>query len=301
MVNINDSIINFVFFKKGMGKRTDDELWSKIITGKRSWWDFDLKELLGYKGLIFSLVKRDIVSIYKQTILGPIWFLFGPLFTVFTYTFAFGTIAHISTDGIPAPVFYLSGTILWNYFQACFNGASNTFSQNANIFGKVYFPRLIPSISLIVSNLLKLGLQFLVFLFFCLYYLNKGEISMNKYMLLFPVLIIIMAIMALGIGLIISSLTVKYRDVNQLIGAFMMLLMYASPIIYPSSSVPLIIKPYLSINPIVPIIDTFRFAFTGAGDANLDGLIFSFLFSILVLFIGVLFFNRVEKNFIDSI
>lgn len=283
-----------------MSTKVDSEHWSKIISSKKGLFDVNLKELFEYRDLIFVLVKRDIVSIYKQTVLGPVWFLFGPLFTVFTYTFAFGTIAKISTEGIPAPVFYLSGTILWNYFQACFNGASNTFNSNANIFGKVFFPRLIPSLSLIISNLLKLGLQFLVFLLFCFYYFSSGSISMNAYVFIFPFLILVMAVMALGIGLIISSLTVKYRDVNQLIGAFMMLLMYASPIIYPSSSVPTILKPYLLLNPIVPIIDTFRYAFTGAGVPDLAGLIYSLLFSLIVLLIGVLFFNKVEKNFIDS-
>jgi len=274
--------------------------WTKVISSKSRILDIGLKELLEYKELIFVLVKRDIVSIYKQTVLGPIWFLFGPLFTVFTYTFAFNKIANISTDGIPAPVFYLAGTILWNYFQSCFNGASNTFQANVNIFSKVYFPRLIPSISLVISNLLKLGLQFLVFLIFVIYYSNKGLINPNIAILYFPILVLIMAIMALGIGLIISSMTVKYRDVNQLMGAFLMLLMYASPIIYPSSSVPAFLKPYIGFNPIVPIIDTFRFAFTGAGSINFYGLIYSSIFSILVLFVGVIAFNKVEKTFVDS-
>ena len=282
-------------------RNSDNNNWSKVITSKSKWFDLNLKELFEYRDLIFVLVKRDIVSIYKQTVLGPVWFLFGPLFTVFTYTFAFGTIAQISTDGVPAPVFYLSGTILWNYFQSCFNGASQTFASNANIFGKVYFPRMIPSISLVFSNLLKLLLQFIVFLIFCFYYFNKGEISMNYYVLIFPFLVILMAIMALGIGLIISSMTVKYRDVKQLIGAFFMLLMYSSPIIYPSSSVPDMLKPYISLNPIVPIIDTFRYAFTGAGHPNLYGLVYSLIFSVLVFVFGMLIFNKVEKNFIDSI
>jgi len=277
------------------------ENWTTVISSKNKWFDINIKEIIAYKDLIFVLVKRDIVSIYKQTVLGPVWFLFGPLFTVFTYTFAFSTIANISTDGIPAPVFYLAGTILWSYFQACFGGGANTFNANANIFGKVYFPRLIPSISSVFSNLLKLGLQFIVFLIFCIYYYNQGLIIPNWYVLIFPFLIIIMAVMGLGVGLMISSMTVKYRDVNQLIGPFMMLLMYASPIIYPSSSVPGLLKPYLSLNPISPIIDAFRYAFTGAGHISFTGLIYSMIFSVFVLFIGVLLFNRVEKNFIDSI
>jgi len=274
--------------------------WTKVISSKNNLFDINFREIINYKELIIVLVKRDLVSIYKQTVLGPLWFLFGPLFTVFTYTFAFNKIANIPTDGIPAPVFYLAGTILWNYFQACFNGASNTFNANANIFGKVYFPRLIPSISLVISNLLKLGLQFLVFVVFVIFYSNKGLIHPNVTILYFPILVIIMAILSLGIGLIISSFTVKYRDVNQLIGAFLMLLMYASPIIYPSSSIPNIIKPYIDLNPIIPLIDAFRYAFTGAGSLSNTGLLYSFICSVSFLLIGVVRFNKVEKTFIDS-
>ena len=275
--------------------------WTKVISSKRSWWDIDLKGVLDYKGLIFSLVKRDLVSIYKQTILGPVWFLFGPLFTVFTYTFAFSTIAQIPTDGIPAPVFYLAGTVLWNYFQACFNGSSGSFRNNAHLFGKVYFPRIIPSIALIISNLLKMILQFIVFLVFCFYYQSLGEIEMNGYVFLFPVLVLLMAILSLGFGLIISSLSVKYRDMNQLIGVFVTLLMYASPIIYPSSSVPSILKPYISLNPIVPIINTFRYAFTGAGSFEWTGIFYTATFSIIIFFIGLVMFHKVEKTFIATI
>lgn len=284
-----------------MKTNVESENWSKIISGKKSWWNIDLKGILDYKGLILSLVKRDLVSIYKQTILGPVWFLFGPLFTVFTYTFAFSTIAHIPTDGIPAPVFYLAGTILWNYFQACLNGSSSTFLSNAHLFGKVYFPRIIPSIALIISNLLKMMLQFIVFIVFCFYYQFLGKLEMNGYVILFPLLVLLMAILSLGFGLIISSISVKYRDVNQLIGVFVTLLMYASPIIYPSSSVPALLKPYISLNPIVPIINTFRFGFTGAGSFEWFGILYTSIFSIITLFIGLVMFHRVEKTFIDTI
>lgn len=284
-----------------MSKNIDSEHWSKIISAKRSWWDIDLKGVLDYESLIFSLVKRDIVSIYKQTILGPVWFLFGPLITVFTYTFAFSTIAHIPTDGIPAPAFYLAGTVLWNYFQACFNGSSGTFRNNAHLFGKVYFPRIIPSLALIISNLLKMMLQFIVFIVFCFYYQSIGEIEMNGYVMLFPLLVLLMAILSLGFGLIISSISVKYRDMNQLIGVFVSLLMYASPIIYPSSSVPSILKPYISLNPIVPIINTFRYGFTGAGGFEWTGLFYTTVVSIITLFIGLVMFHKVEKTFIDTI
>jgi lipopolysaccharide transport system permease protein len=284
-----------------MVEEGNNKQWSKVISAKKKWWDIDLKGVLDYKGLIFSLVKRDLVSIYKQTILGPIWFLFGPLFTVFTYTFAFSTIAHIPTDGIPAPVFYLAGTVLWNYFQACLNGSSATFLSNAHLFGKVYFPRIIPSIALIISNLMKMLLQFIVFVVFCFYYQTEGKLEMNGYVVLFPVLVLLMAILSLGFGLIISSVSVKYRDMNQLIGVFVTLLMYASPIIYPSSSVPSLLKPYISLNPIVPLINTFRYGFTGAGSFEWSGILYTFIFSILTLFIGLVMFHRVEKTFIDTI
>lgn len=279
----------------------EENKWTEIISSKNKLINFNFKEIWNYRDLILIFVKRDIVSIYKQTILGPIWFLFGPIFTVFTYSFAFGSIAKIPTDNIPAPVFYLAGTTLWNYFQACFNGASSTFTSNASIFGKVYFPRLIPSLSLVLSNLLKLGIQFITFIIFCAYYYYHNEIHPNIYVLLFPILVVLMALMSLGIGLLISSLTVKYRDVNQFIGVIMMLLMYASPIIYPSSSVPVFFKPYLNLNPISPIIDAFRFGFTGAGGFEINSLLYSFLFTLVVLFIGLIYFNKVEKTFIDTI
>jgi len=278
-----------------------EQNWTKIITAKKSWWDVDLKGVFEYRDLIGVFVKRDIVSIYKQTVLGPVWFLFGPLFTVFTYTFAFSTIAQIPTDGIPAPVFYLAGTTLWNYFQSCFNGVSSTFRGNANIFGKVYFPRLVTPISMMISNLMKLGIQLVVFILFCIYYSFQGKVDVSLNVLFFPVVIIVLGGIAMGLGLIVSSVTTKYRDVSQLLGVFMMLLMYASPIIYPSSSVPEMLKPYLMYNPISPLIDFFRFSFTGAGGYSIYGLLYSFCFAIVVLFFGVLLFSRAEKDFMDTV
>lgn len=275
--------------------------WTTEISAKQSWWDIDVKGVWEYRELIAVFVKRDIVSIYKQTILGPVWFLFGPLFTVFTYTFAFNTIAKIPTDGIPAPVFYLAGTVLWNYFQACFNGVSMTLKSNANIYGKVYFPRLVVPISVLFSNLLKLGLQLVVFLIFCFYYSHKGQISFSLDLSLFPILVLIMGLLAMGWGLIVSALSTKYRDLTNLLGVFLMLLMYASPIIYPSSSVPAILKPYLVYNPISPLIDCFRYAFTGAGSYDLNLLFYSLSVALLSLFVGVVLFSKAEKNFVDTV
>lgn len=276
--------------------------WTTIITSKRALLDVDLKGLWEYRELIAVFVKRDIVSIYKQTVLGPIWFLFGPLFTVFTYTFAFNTIAKIPTDGIPAPVFYLAGTVLWNYFQACFNGVSMTLKSNANIFGKVYFPRLVTPISILFSNLLKFSLQFIVFLCFIFYYnSNCNTLSFSIEVLLLPLMIFILGMLAMGWGLIISAFSTKYRDLTNLIGVFLMLLMYASPIIYPSSSVPAVLKPYLVYNPISPLIDCFRYAFTGAGSYSLNLFLYSFFISLFSLFIGVVLFNKAERNFVDTV
>ena len=278
-----------------------EEKWTKVIEPKGNWLDLKLKEVWDYRDLIIIFVRRDIVSIYKQTILGPLWFFLGPLFTVATFTLVFQNIANISTDGIPAPIFYLAGTTLWNYFSACFGGSSSVFLANAGIFGKVYFPRLVAPISQIIANLLKFFIQLLMFAVFWLYYYFKGEISINEYALLLPLLLIIMALMALGIGIIISSLTTKYRDLTYFIGFGLTLLMYATPIIYPASSIPESYQPYLKFNPLSPIIETFRFGFTGGGTFTWEGILFSTAFTIVVLFFGIVLFNKTERTFMDTV
>ena len=278
-----------------------EEKWTKVIEPKGNWLDLKLKEVWDYRDLIIIFVRRDIVSIYKQTILGPLWFFLGPLFTVATFTLVFQNIANISTDGIPAPIFYLAGTTLWNYFSACFGGSSSVFLANAGIFGKVYFPRLVAPISQIIANLLKFFIQLLMFAVFWLYYYFRGEISINEYALLLPLLLIIMALMALGIGIIISSLTTKYRDLTYFIGFGLTLLMYATPIIYPASSIPESYQPYLKFNPLSPIIETFRFGFTGGGTFTWEGILFSTAFTIVVLFFGIVLFNKTERTFMDTV
>ena len=277
--------------------------WSTIITPKTKWYHINLREIWEYRDLISIFVKRDIISIYKQTILGPVWFLLGPLFTVFTYTFLFSEVAHLSTDGLPGPLFYLGGTTLWNYFQACFNGASTTFTANAGIFGKVYFPRLITPISLLISNLLKLSLQFLVYLIFLVYYYQNlpGLVFHYELLYLAPVVIIVLAMIAMGSGIIVSSLTSKYRDLSMIVGIGITLLMYATPIMYPVSAIPELYKPFLYINPISPLIEVFRFVFTGTGVFNLSQLFYSFIFGLVVLIIGVFVFQRTEKTFMDTV
>jgi lipopolysaccharide transport system permease protein len=278
-----------------------EEKWTKVIEPKGNWLDLKLKEVWDYRDLIIIFVRRDIVSIYKQTILGPLWFFLGPLFTVATFTLVFQNIANISTDGVPAPIFYLAGTTLWNYFSACFGGSSSVFLANAGIFGKVYFPRLVAPISQIIANLLKFFIQLLMFAVFWLYYFFRGEISINEYALLLPLLLLIMALMALGVGIIISSLTTKYRDLTYFIGFGLTLLMYATPIIYPASSIPESYQPYLKFNPLSPIIETFRFGFTGGGTFTWEGILFSTAFTIVVLFFGIVLFNKTERTFMDTV
>ena len=281
-----------------------NESWSTIITPKSKWYKINLKEIWEYRDLIGIFVKRDIVSIYKQTILGPVWFLLGPLFTVFTYTFLFSEIAHLSTDGLPGPLFYLGGTTLWNYFQACFNGAASTFSANAGIFGKVYFPRLVTPISLMISNLLKLSFQFLTYVVFLIYYYNQDIVNLHfSYELLFliPLVIIILAMIAMGSGIMISSLTSKYRDLTMVVGIGLTVLMYATPIMYPLSAIPEIYKPYLFLNPISPLIEAFRYVFTGTGIFVFSQIIYSFLFALLILVLGIFVFNKTEKKFMDTV
>lgn len=277
--------------------------WTSVILPKHKWYKINVKEIWDYRDLISIFVKRDIISIYKQTILGPLWFLLGPLFTVFTYTFLFSEVAHLSTDGLPGPLFYLGGTTLWNYFQACFNGASTTFSANAGIFGKVYFPRLVTPISLMISNLLKLSLQLVTYILFLIYYYQKlPNLVFHYELLLFvPFIILILAMIAMGTGIIISSLTSKYRDVSMIVGIGMTLLMYATPIMYPYKAIPDLYKPYLYLNPISPLIEIFRYVFTGTGTFTLFQLVYSFLFGFSVLILGVFIFNRTEKTFMDTV
>ena len=275
--------------------------WTEVIEPKKSVFQLNLSEIWNYRDLIWIFVRRDIVSVYKQTVLGPLWFFLGPIFTVFTFVFVFNQIAKISTDNIPAPLFYLAGTTLWNYFQACITGTSSTFISNANIFGKVYFPRLVSPISMVISNLLKFGIQLLMFLCFWFYYLAQGTIHPNAYIALLPLLVLLMGGMALGVGIIISSLTTKYRDLSYFIGFGITLIMYATPVIYPVSAIPEMYKPFVIYNPIAPIIETFRYGFTGSGYFSWNGLIYSSVFTLFVLLIGTVLFNKIERTFMDTV
>jgi lipopolysaccharide transport system permease protein len=278
-----------------------DNQWTEIIEPKGKWFDLKLKEVWDYRDLISIFVRRDVISSYKQTVLGPIWFFLGPLLTVVLYTFVFGSIANIPTDGIPAPLFYLAGTTLWNYFANCFSGASSTFTGNAHLFGKVYFPRLVAPLSMVISNLLRTLIQFIMFMAFWVYYYAQGKVDFSWHMLWFPYLIVLMALLALGIGIAISAFTTKYRDLNNFIPIGVNILMYASPVIYPTSLVPAQFQKYLWYNPLQHIIDCFRYAFTGGGHLDAAGMLYSSFLTLIVLLIGVLLFNRTERTFMDTV
>ena len=282
-------------------KNSKNENWSHDIQPNTKWLVINLKEIWEYKDLIWIFVKRDIVSVNKQTVLGPLWFFLAPLFTVFIYTFVFNSIAGISTDGIPAPLFYLAGTTIWNYFQSCFMATSTTFTSNASLFGKVYFPRLVSPISIVISNLLKFAIQMLMFLCFWLFYYFKGQVYLNHTLVLFPLLIVLLAGIALGLGIIISSLTTKYRDLTYFISFGITLLMYVTPVIYPVSSIPAKFKFLIAYNPIAPIIESFRYGFTGHGTHNMFALVYSFIVMCFLLFVGIILFNKTERTFMDTV
>ena len=280
-----------------------EENWTEVISPKRSLLDINLKEIWRYRDLIMLFVRRDFVSQYKQTILGPIWLFIQPLFTTLTFFFVFNQIAKIPTDNIDPILFYLSGITLWNYFSDCFNKTSNTFVANAGIFGKVYFPRLATPISIIFSNLIKLGIQVLLFLAVMGYQIifKGAEVNINLHILILPFLIILMAVMGLGLGIIFSALTTKYRDLSFLLTFGIQLLMYATPIIYPLSYTSGKLHTLISMNPLTPILESFRYAFFSIGTFDWSGLVYTSIFSFIVLFFGIIIFNQVEKSFMDTV
>jgi len=279
-----------------------NEQWDLVIRPRRSIFQIDIKAIWEYRDLLAMFVKRDIVVVYKQTILGPLWFFIQPIMTTLIYIIVFGRIARISTDGVPMILFYLSGIIMWNYFSECFNITAKTFTDNAGIFGKVYFPRLIMPLSKVISGLIKFGIQFGLFLLVYFYFLFHTEsIHPNISLLLVPYLILIMALLGLGFGIIFTSLTTKYRDLNFLISFGVQLLMYATPVIYPVSAIPEKYKLYILANPMTPIIEAFKHAFLGTGYLNASGLLYATAFTLVTLLIGVIIFNKTEQNFIDTV
>ena len=275
-----------------------------IISPDHKWFDFHLKEIWNYRDLLVLFVKRDILTVYKQTILGPLWFLIQPLISTIVFSFIFNKIAKISTDNIPPYLFYMSGLIAWNYFSSCLTSTSGTFTANAGLFGKVYFPRIIVPLSTVVSGLFRFGVQLIMFFGFYFYYLYMGNQHINpsfQTLLLIPIMIIQMAMLGQGIGMIISSLTTKYRDLNYLVSFGTQLMMYASPIVYPLSIVPEKYKFYILANPMTPIIEGFRQAFIGKGFLDMNMFLYSIFFTLVTFILGLLVFNKMEKNFIDTV
>ena len=279
----------------------DEDHWDSVIQSKTSLFDLRLSELWHYRDLLVLFVRRDFVTVYKQTILGPLWFFIQPILTTITFTIVFGNIAQLSTDGAPKLVFYMAGITLWNYFSTCLTNVSGVFNTNAGIFGKVYFPRLIMPLTIVISNLMKFGVQFLMFIIFVLYFYFQNQIHPNTWILLTPIVILLMAIISMGIGLILSAMTTKYKDLNQLISFGIQLFMYATPVIYPSSSIPANYQWVIKFNPLTGLFDYMRFAYLGVGNFNMSMLAYPTVFSVVILAFGVVVFNKVQKTFMDTV
>lgn len=284
-----------------MGK-TDEKEFDLTIEASHSILDLRFREVWNYRDLLMMFVKRDFISFYKQTILGPLWFFIQPLFTTLVFTFIFGNLAGMSTDGLPQPLFYLAGITAWNYFAECLTKTSTVFKDNANIFGKVYFPRLILPLSIVVSNLVRFVVQFLLFLCMIGYYWTKGFTpNVSAYLLLFPLLVLLMALLGLGLGLVITAMTTKYRDLAFLVLFGVQLLMYATTVIYPLSAAPENLKRIIELNPMTPLIEGFRFIFLGAGEFSISSLLYSATATLVIFLLGVVIFNKTEKTFVDTI
>jgi len=288
----NDSTANEVHIQK----------WDLEIRPQSSVFDLHLKDVWAYRDLLWLLVRRDFVSFYKQTIFGPLWFFIQPIFTTIIFTVIFSKLANISTNAAPAPLFYMAGTVAWNYFADSLTKTSTVFKDNAPIFGKVYFPRLIMPISIVFSNLVKFGVQFILFIIMMAYYLVSGnKVEPNVYVLLFPVVIILMAILGLGVGLIITAATTKYRDLAFVVTFGIQLMMYATPVIYPLSAAPVKYRTIIALNPMSGLIETFRYGFLGTGQFYPGAFIYSVVASIFIFLIGLIVFNKVERNFVDTV
>lgn len=281
---------------------SDDNNWSLIIEPRRKLFDLRLRELIQYRDLVSLFVKRDFVTQFKQTILGPLWFVINPLISTIMYTFVFGNLAGIGTDGVPSILFYYAGTMLWTYFSTCFTDASNLFTNNAGLFGKVYFPRLTVPVSNIIFNLLKAGVQFALLITFYIYFLiAKAPLAPSWSILLFPLSFIWIAMLGVGLGLIVSSLTTKYRDLRILVTFALSLGMYVTPVVYPLSEIPQNFGWLFYINPLSAPIELFRVWFFGAGSVPLPMLLSSLGATLVIGLLGIVMFNQNERNFIDVV
>ena len=281
---------------------SEKENWTTIITPKNKFFRLNLKELWQYRDLITSFVKRDFTATYKQTILGPLWFFIQPIFTTIMFLIVFGNIAKIPTDGIPQVLFYMNGIILWNYFSRCLLSTSNTFVGNAGIFKKVYFSRLTIPVSNVISALVQFVIQFSLFIIiFIGYKISGADLKLSVAVFAVPLFVLQMAVLGLGIGLIITSLTTKYRDLTHLIGFAVQLWMYATPIVYPLSMVPEKWRSIYILNPVVPILESFKHAFFSTGMPSVTEYGISIAITVFLLFTGIFVFNFVEKNFVDTV
>ena len=287
-----------------MNTAKDDD-WDIVIKPKEKGIHLHLKEVWRYKDLLYLYVKRDFISTYKQTILGPLWFFIQPVFSTLIFTLVFGGIAQISTDGLPPMLFYMAGVLCWNYFTDCLGRSSGTFMGNAGVFSKVYFPRLVVPIAGLVSAVLKMFIQLLLFFSIYIYFLFQGSpIGVNSSVLLFPLLVTMMAGIGFGIGIIISSVTIKYRDLNILFSFAIGLMMYITPVIYPLSAIPEkygALKWVIQLNPLSSIFEAFRFGMLGTGNLSWGGLLYSSIFTVVVVLIGIVTFNKVERRFVDIV
>jgi len=283
-------------------KQMNEENWSLIITPKRKMFDLNIRELIHYRDLIFLFVKRDFVTQYKQTILGPLWFIIGPIVSTVMYTFVFGRLAKIGTDGIPYTLFYYSGTMLWTFFSGCFLDSSNIFVHNAGLFGKVYFPRLVTPIHYVFNNGIRILVQFAMLLVFFVYYLIIGyPLQPSWFMFIFPLLVIWLAAIGVGAGIIISSLTTKYRDLKQMVTFTVNLAMYATPVVYPLSEIPQQFGWVAYVNPVCAPIELFRACYFGAASVNGYMILSSLGITVFLVITGLILFNKNEQNFIDVI
>lgn len=280
------------------------EKWTTEIKPKGKLLEVDFKEIWQYRDLCELFIKRNVITQYKQTILGPLWYVIQPLFTTVMYMVVFGGIAQISTDGLPQPLFYLAGICMWQYFSDCLTKTSNTFVENAGMFGKVYFPRLIVPLATVISNLVRFFIQFMLFFVIYLFYQFFTDVSIqtNWYVLLFPILVILLAGLALGFGILFSSMTTKYRDLQFLLSFFVQLWMYATPVIYPLSTIMNEkLRFVMSLNPLTGIVEAFKFGFLGVGEFSWAMLIYSFCFMLVLLVVGIVVFNKVQKGFMDTV
>lgn len=284
---------------------TKNDAWLYTISSKRKFIEFNFREIWQYRDLLVLFVKRDIVTVYKQTVLGPLWYLIQPLFTALTFTLIFNKVANIDTGSVPPFLFNLAGISIWNYFKSCFTSTSNTFSSNAGIFSKVYFPRLISPLSGVISNLIKFGIQMLIFIGFYVYYYTKGAaISINVTLVFFPFLVIIMGLLGFGLGMIISSMVTKYRDLKYLLNFGVQLLMYTSAVMYPLALMRDKLPRFawlVEYNPVAYIIEAARYMLLSTGDFLVEGLLFTAITTIIFVLIGMVIFNRTEKTFVDTI